>query len=175
MLPIAHRCSIDISLVFKMCSDVQRCFQVLLDVPYMFSRILDVLRMFSRCFRDFSIMFQEVLIISDPQVFSNEKIVFDDPKEYHDPWVSDVLTVISNEGMDSNDPKEFDDPQIFDDPISIGSMVGFDNSKACTVIPPSSMVLFWMQWTLKSYQYQLSSLQQFLGRYSSIQINYKLI
>ena len=75
-------------------------------------------------------MFQEVLIISDPQVFWNEKIVFDDPKEYHDPWVSDVLTVISNEGMDSNDPKEFDDPQIFDDPISIGSMVGFDNSKA---------------------------------------------
>ena len=58
-------------------------------------------------------------------MFSNEKNVFDDPKEFDDPWVSDVLTVISNEGMVFNDPKEFDDPK----GVSVRSM-DFDNPQA---------------------------------------------
>ena len=33
-------------------------------------------------------------------VFTNGNIVFDDPKEFDDPQVSDSLKVISNEGMD---------------------------------------------------------------------------
>ena len=67
-------------------------------------------------------------LLFDPKVFSNGNIVFDDPKEFDDPQVSDSLKVISNGNMDFNDPKEFDDPQVFDDPkgISIGSM-DFDN------------------------------------------------
>ena len=72
------------------------------------------------------------------------KIVFDDPKEYDDPQVSDSLKVISNGSIDFNDPKEFHDLQVFDDPegISIGSM-DFDKQIVYgTVIPPSSMVLF---------------------------------
>ena len=36
-------------------------------------------------------------ILSDPKVFPNGIIVFDDPKEFDDPQVSDNLEVISNE------------------------------------------------------------------------------
>ena len=36
-------------------------------------------------------------MLSDPIVFSNGSIVFDDPKEFDDPQVSDNLEVISNE------------------------------------------------------------------------------
>ena len=52
---------------------------------------------------------------SDPIVFSNENIVFDDSKGLYDPQVSDGLKVISNESVDSNDPKEFNDAQVLDD------------------------------------------------------------
>ena len=47
-------------------------------------------------------------MISGPLVFSNGNIVFDDPKEFDDPQVSDGLKVISNESMGFNDSKEFD-------------------------------------------------------------------
>ena len=49
-------------------------------------------------------------MMSDPIVFSNGTIDFDDPKEFVDPQVSDGLRVISNYCMDFNDPKNFDDP-----------------------------------------------------------------
>ena len=49
-------------------------------------------------------------------MFSNRNIVFDDPKEFYDPQVSDGLKVISNDCLDFNDPKKFDDPQVFDYP-----------------------------------------------------------
>ena len=59
-----------------------------------------------------------------PKVFGNGNIVFDDPKEFDDPQVSDGLEAISNKSMDLNDPKEFDDPLVSHDPkgISIGIM-----------------------------------------------------
>ena len=111
--------------VFKMCSDVlrcsdvQKCFQVFTDV---LGCSLDVLQMFSRCSQDFPQRFKDVLMTSDPIVFSNENVVFGDSKELDDPQVSDGLKVISNESMDFNDPKEFHDPLVSDDPkgISIG-------------------------------------------------------
>ena len=37
---------------------------------------------------------------SDPKVFSNENVVFDDSKELDDPQVSDGLKVISNESVE---------------------------------------------------------------------------
>ena len=66
----------------------------------------------------------------DPKVSLNVNTVFDDPKQFDDPKVPDILKEISNGSVDFNDPKEFDDPQIFDDPkeISTGSM-DFDNPK----------------------------------------------
>ena len=77
-------------------------------------------------------MFSDVLrcFLEFTDVFSNWNIVFDDPKEFDDPQVSDGLKVISNGSKDFNDPKELDDPQLFDDPkgISFGSM-DFDNPK----------------------------------------------
>ena len=66
-------------------------------------------------------------IWSDPKVFSNGNIVFDDPKEFDDPQVSDSLKVISNGGMDFNDKindktkgisiesMDFDNPNVFGD------------------------------------------------------------
>ena len=58
-------------------------------------------------------------MMSDPIVFSDGNIVFDDAKEFDDPQVSDgLIKVISNEIMDYNDPKG----------ISIGSM-DIDNPK----------------------------------------------
>ena len=51
-------------------------------------------------------------MISDSKVFSNEKIVFDDPKEFDEPWVSDVLKVIANEGMDEEEDEIPDDETI---------------------------------------------------------------
>ena len=51
---------------------------------------------------------------SDAKVFSNECMVFDYPKEFDDPPVSDGLKVISNERMDFDDPKVYKDTSIFD-------------------------------------------------------------
>ena len=63
---------------YQMCSDVQqsfRCSQLFLDVLYVFAiPSLDVHRMFSGFF-----------MISDPKVFSNGNLVFDDSKEFDDP------------------------------------------------------------------------------------------
>ena len=71
-------------------------------------------------------------IWSVPDLFSNRNIVFDDPKEFDDPQVSDSLKVISSECVEFDDPKEFNDPQVFDDPkgISIGSL-DIDNPRVC--------------------------------------------
>ena len=55
-------------------------------------------------------------MMSDPIVFSDGNIVFDDSKEFVDSQVSDGLKVISNESMGFNDPKELDDTQVFNDP-----------------------------------------------------------
>ena len=52
-------------------------------------------------------------IWSDPIVFSNWIIVFDVPREFYDPQVSDGLEAISNESMDLKDPQEFDYPQVY--------------------------------------------------------------
>ena len=57
---------------------------------------------------------------SDPIVFSNENVVFDDSKELYDPQVSDGLRVISNESVDFNDPKEFDYPRYSMTPVIDG-------------------------------------------------------
>ena len=51
-------------------------------------------------------------MISNQIVFSNGNIVFDDPKEFDDPQVTDGLKVISKKSMAFNDPKVFDDPQV---------------------------------------------------------------
>ena len=45
-------------------------------------------------------------MMSDPIVFSDGNIVFDDAKEFDDPHVSDSLTIIFNESMDLNDPED---------------------------------------------------------------------
>ena len=45
-------------------------------------------------------------MMSDPIVFSDGNIVFDDAKEFDDPQVSDSLKVILNESMDLNDPED---------------------------------------------------------------------
>ena len=86
----------------------------------------DVLLMFSRHFQYFSMRFSGwsgvprlansgyfLAIQYGPKVFSNENIVFGDPKESDDHQVSDGLKVISNESMDFNDLKKFCDPQVF--------------------------------------------------------------
>ena len=44
-------------------------------------------------------------ILSDPKVFSNGNIVFDDPKDFDDLLVSDGVKVISNESMDFKDTR----------------------------------------------------------------------
>ena len=44
-------------------------------------------------------------MMSDPIVFSDGNIVFDDAKEFDDPQVSDSLKVILNESLDLNDPE----------------------------------------------------------------------
>ena len=68
--------------------------------------------------------------MSDPIVFSDGNMVFDDAKRIDDPQVSDSLKVISNGSMNFNDPKEFDDILVSPDPkgIIIGSK-DFDNPK----------------------------------------------
>ena len=48
-----------------------------------------------------------LFIQSNPKVYSNGNIVFDDSKEFVDSQVFDGLKVISNESMDFDDPKEF--------------------------------------------------------------------
>ena len=45
-------------------------------------------------------------MMSDPIVFSDRNIVFDDAKKIDDPQVSDSLKVILNESMDLNDPED---------------------------------------------------------------------
>ena len=45
-------------------------------------------------------------MMSDPIVFSDRNIVFDDAKNFDDPQVSDSLKVILNESMDLNDPED---------------------------------------------------------------------
>ena len=62
------------SSCFQMFSDVQRCFQVF---TYVIVCSLDDLLMFSGFFQGF----QEVLMMSDPIVFSDGNIVFDDEKK----------------------------------------------------------------------------------------------
>ena len=56
---------------------------------------------------------------SDPKVFSNGNIVFDDPAEFDDRQVCESLEVISNECVDFDYPKELNDPQVSDDPKRI--------------------------------------------------------
>ena len=45
-------------------------------------------------------------MMSDPIVFSDGNIFFDNAKEFDDPQVSDSLKVILNESMDLNDPED---------------------------------------------------------------------
>ena len=45
-------------------------------------------------------------MVSDPIVFSDRNIVFDDAKNFDDPQVSDSLKVILNESVDLNDAED---------------------------------------------------------------------
>ena len=45
-------------------------------------------------------------MMSDPIVFSDGNIVFDDAKEFDDPQGSDSLKVILDEDIDLNDPED---------------------------------------------------------------------
>ena len=53
--------------------------------------------------------------------------------------------IISNESMAFNDPKELNEPQLFDDPqrFDIQLEVWTLIIQKSSVIPPSSIVLFW--------------------------------
>ena len=46
---------------------------------------------------------------SDPKLFSNGNMVFDDPKKSYYPQVDDGLKDVSNESMGFSDLREFDD------------------------------------------------------------------
>ena len=49
--------------------------------------------------------------------------------------------IISNESMDFKDPKELDDPKLFDDQLEVWTLI----IQKSTVIPPSLMVLFFLE------------------------------
>ena len=70
-------------------------------------------------------------------IISNESINFKDPKESDDPQLFDDAQLFHN-------PQVFDDPQLFDDQLEVWTLI----INKSTVIHPSLMVLYFIQWQL---------------------------